>query len=53
MNQQKTEIAKRLIEELDHFSWNFKPTGNNPQLLRTQYALELEPFVGYGHFEKF
>jgi len=47
MNQQKTEIAKRLIEELDHFSRNFKPTGNNPQLLRTQYALELEPFVGY------
>ena len=46
MSQQKTEISKRLIEELDHFSRNFKPTGG-PMIRETQYALESEPFVGY------
>ena len=46
MNQKKTEIAKRLIEELDHFSRYFKPTGGH-LIINTQYALESEPFVGY------
>jgi superfamily I DNA/RNA helicase len=46
MNSEKNEIAQRLIEELDHFGRNFKPTGGH-KIINSQYALELEPFVGY------